>query len=77
MRTLASYLKVSDAAKLLGVTPKTLRNWDRSGKLKPVRNPANGYRLYCPEDIASFLSRLDEGSAQHDPAGGACVSEAR
>ncbi len=59
MRTLAAYLKVSEAAKFLGITPKTLRNWDGSGKLKPVRNPANGYRLYRREDLEAFLARVE------------------
>ena len=59
MRSLAAYLKVSEAAKVLGIAPKTLRNWDRSGKLKPVRNPANGYRLYRREDLESFLAQVE------------------
>ena len=39
-------LTVSEAAAKLGVTPATLRNWDRAGKLKPIRHPLNKYRLY-------------------------------
>ena len=70
-------MKASEAAKLLGVTPKTFRNWDRSGKLKPVRNPANGYQLYSHEDTAAYLSQLDRNTDRYDSAGGACVSEVR
>jgi PAS domain S-box-containing protein/excisionase family DNA binding protein len=40
------HLSVAEAAELLGVSPSTLRNWDRSGKLKPVRHPLNKYRIY-------------------------------
>ena len=36
---LCEYLTVSEAAELLGVSPGTLRNWDRTGKLKPHRHP--------------------------------------
>ena len=39
----ADYLKVKEAAVFLGVSPSTLRNWDREGKLKAKRHPVNGY----------------------------------
>ncbi|MGL6229408.1 MAG: MerR family DNA-binding transcriptional regulator, partial [Culicoidibacterales bacterium] len=29
------YYSIAQTSKLLGVTAQTLRNWDRSGKLKP------------------------------------------
>ena len=57
---LASYLTVKDAAKLLGVTPTTLRNWEKSGKLVPRRHPINRYRLYRREELAKMLEQLSE-----------------
>ncbi|MFN0166678.1 MAG: MerR family DNA-binding transcriptional regulator [Bryobacteraceae bacterium] len=36
------FVKIHEAADLLGVTEQTLRNWDRARKLKPVRHPING-----------------------------------
>lgn len=33
-------------AKLVGVTPQTLRNWEKSNKLIPAKRAANGYRYY-------------------------------
>ena len=56
------------AAEMLGVSASTLRNWDRSGKLKAARNPMNGYRLYRHEDIARLLARIQNGIA--GPASG-------
>jgi len=53
------YLKVKEVANLLGVTPLTLRNWDKSGKLKAYRHPLNNYRIYKPEDIEFFLRKLE------------------
>ena len=53
------YLTVKEAADLLEVTPLTLRNWDKSGKLKALRNPINNYRVYKPEDIEFFLRKLE------------------
>lgn len=53
------YLRVNEAAKLLGVTPLTLRNWDKSGKLKAIRHPFNNYRIYKPGDIELFLRKME------------------
>ena len=55
MNTKPEYLTIKDAAELLGVTPTTLRNWDKSKKLVAHRNPANGYRLYAVEDVTKIL----------------------
>jgi excisionase family DNA binding protein len=54
---LGEYLTVKEAASLLGVSTKTLRNWDRSGKLKPRRHPVNGYRLYRSEELHALLEK--------------------
>jgi DNA-binding transcriptional MerR regulator len=55
---LADYLTVSKAATFLGVSPATLRNWDRAAKLKPVRHPVNRYRLYRRSDLEELLDRV-------------------
>jgi PAS domain S-box-containing protein len=52
---LAEYLTVSEAAAFLGVSPWTLRNWDKADKLKPVRHPVNGYRMYRQQDLEAVL----------------------
>lgn len=50
--TMADFLTVGEAAKILGVSVSTLRNWDRRGKLRPLRHPINGYRIYRAEEIS-------------------------
>lgn len=55
------YLKIKEVADLLGVTPLTLRNWDKAGKLKAYRHPINNYRVYKPEDIELFLRKIESG----------------
>jgi MerR family transcriptional regulator, copper efflux regulator len=52
------YVTVGEAAGFLGVSTTTLRNWDRSGKLKAYRHPINGYRLYRREDLEALLRRV-------------------
>ncbi|GAA0238056.1 MerR family transcriptional regulator [Cryptosporangium japonicum] len=43
-------LPVSAVARRLGVSPATLRKWERAGILVPPRDRA-GYRLYRPDDV--------------------------
>ena len=57
--TQRDWLQVGDAASLLGVSEKTLRNWDRAGKLRPVRHPINGYRLYRASDLHGLKRELN------------------
>ena len=56
------YLTVSEAADLLGVSASTLRNWDRMGKVKAIRHPMNGYRLYRKEELLNLLEKVQDGS---------------
>ena len=46
MLDLRDFVTIRQAAGVIGVSPATLRNWDRGGKLKALRNLANRYRLY-------------------------------
>lgn len=46
MTDFKEYLRVKQAADLLGVTVMTLYRRDAKGKLKPFRHPVNNYRLY-------------------------------
>src|SRR5436190_14230691 len=55
----ADVLTISEAADFLGVSTATLRNWDRSGKLKPRRHPQNRYRIYLHEDLEAVLRSAD------------------
>lgn len=45
------FLQVSEAAEYIGVSPQTLRRWDRDGRLTAVRRPENGYRYYRRSDL--------------------------
>lgn len=57
-----SFLTIAEAAKLLGVSVSTLRNWDRQNKLKPRRHPINGYRIYDCAEIVRLKKEI-EGNA--------------
>lgn len=59
------YLKVKEVASLLSVTPLTLRNWDKSGRLKALRNPINNYRVYKADEVELFLRRVESKGKVH------------
>ncbi len=53
------YITIKEAGKMLGVTPLTLRNWDKNGKLKAYRHPMNNYRVYKVADIEKVLAGIE------------------
>ena len=59
MNIARKYLSIKQAASVIGVTPLTLRNWDRAGKLSSYRNPINNYRYYRLDQIDAFLRQME------------------
>ncbi|MBH5317909.1 MerR family transcriptional regulator [Paenibacillus sp. GSMTC-2017] len=47
-------MKVHEAAKALGVTPRTLRFYEEKGLIAPIKEIENGYRFYRQEDIETL-----------------------
>ena len=43
---LSRYIKIGQASELLGVSPQTLRRWEREGQLSPDRRSEGGTRYY-------------------------------
>lgn len=58
MPSMGSLLTVGEAAEFLGVSASTIRNWDRSGKLKAIRHPVNNYRLYDRYELETLLGQI-------------------
>ncbi len=61
-------LSVSEAASFIRVSASTIRNWDRTGKLKAVRHPINNYRLYDRKQLQDLLDRIghDKSSSEDE-----------
>lgn len=55
---LSEYVKVAEAAKVLGVSQGTVRAWAEAGKIPVHKNPANGYRLFRRDDLDRFLAEI-------------------
>ncbi len=52
------FLKIKEAAAFIGVTPSTLRNWEKDGKISSYRNPVNNWRLYNKEELVKLLDNI-------------------
>ncbi|MBI2817808.1 MAG: helix-turn-helix domain-containing protein [Acidobacteria bacterium] len=48
------FLTTSEAAKILRLTPASVRALERSGKMKALRTPS-GVRIFRLEDVQRFL----------------------
>lgn len=55
-------ISIKEASSMLGVTPLTLRNWDKSGKLVPLRHPLNNYRVYKRQDIENLIAEIENNT---------------
>lgn len=55
------YFSIKEAAEILGVSPLTLRNWDKSGKFKAQRHPMNNYRVYKLSALERVIEDIESG----------------
>jgi excisionase family DNA binding protein len=52
---LKEFLTVGEVCRFFNVHPNTLRNWDKSGKLKALRIGDRKDRRYKKDDVLSFF----------------------
>lgn len=50
---------IGKVSKMIGVTAKTLREWDRLGKLKPHHVSDSGYRYYSQAQVNELLRKKE------------------
>ena len=58
MAKINEFMTVGEASDYLGVSPTSLRRWDRAGKLRARRHPVSRYRLYLKDDLDKFLGEF-------------------
>ncbi len=56
------YFSIKEAAEILGVSPLTLRNWDKSGKFRAGRHPMNNYRVYKLSSLEKIIEDIEGGT---------------
>ena len=64
MQKFDGYLRIAEAAELLGVSVNTLRNWGKAGKITEHRHPINNYRLYKKTDLQCLLRELEQSASR-------------
>ena len=69
-------LTITEVAKAVGVTPRTIMRWEKAGKIKRSKRDWRGWRFYYKEDIAE-IKRFVESSYEYDHENGAIVSLAK
>jgi DNA (cytosine-5)-methyltransferase 1 len=58
MQSTNDFLLVTEAAEFLGVSPNTIRNWGRDGKIVEYRHPVNNYRLFKRTELERIRKKL-------------------
>ena len=49
-------LNITEASKLIAVSTKTLRRWEKEGKITPYKTPG-GHRRYDKEDVLKIIGK--------------------
>jgi DNA-binding transcriptional MerR regulator/quercetin dioxygenase-like cupin family protein len=69
------YYRIGEAARILGISPSSLRNWERMGLLVPVRSQGL-YRWYSREDLHKLRKIKFLRHSRHvNPAGIAAMMQ--
>lgn len=61
---MTKYLTISETAKLLNKSTKTLRRWDEEGKLSAVREPISNYRVYRKDEVETLFAEFLQKDVQ-------------
>ena len=56
--TVEDRLSITQVAKELGVTTKTITRWEKAGKVKPAKRDWKGWRVYSLEDMRELQGFL-------------------
>lgn len=69
------YVRVKQAAAMLGLSPNTVRKWGALGKIPEFRHPVNTYRLYRRSDLEKLIAQVEQSRTQ--PTGGRRLGKPR
>jgi len=47
-------MTITEIAKILGVTPKTITRWEKTGKVRKSRRDWRGWRVYEKDDLVNI-----------------------
>ena len=61
-------LTITDVAKHLGVTPRTIMRWEKTGKIKRSKRDWRGWRFYMKSDLDE-IKRFYESAYEYNGNG--------
>lgn len=61
-----SYLSIGEFAEAIGKTTQTIRNWDKSGYLKPAKIGLGGHRYYTQSQVDNYLGKKKISSCEFE-----------
>ncbi len=56
---LDGWLSVTEVAKKLGVSSKTITRWEKAGKIKRAKRDWRGWRVYSPDELEEMRSFVE------------------
>jgi len=62
---MSALLKIGEAARVLGIHPRTLRSWSEQGHIPYLQTPG-GHRRFRKVDLESFLRTIEHGQQGQD-----------
>lgn len=62
------FITIKEAAKILGVSTLTLRNWDNNGRFPAARHPISNYRVYMIKDLEDLLISIQLSKGHKRPS---------
>ena len=68
------YYSIGKFSELIGVTQQSLRNWDKTGRLKPHHVSGSGFRYYSQEQLYHYLGLQSKSSKNRKVVGYCRVS---
>lgn len=69
-------LTITEVAKYIGVTPRTIMRWEKTGKIKRSRRDWRGWRFYLKEDLED-IRKFYESSYEYNEEGSALMGLAK
>jgi DNA-binding transcriptional MerR regulator len=52
-------ITITEVAKALGVTTKTITRWEKAGKVKKAKRDWRGWRIYTTADVQELKSLVE------------------
>lgn len=56
---LTTRLSITDIAKELGISPKTITRWEKAGKIKRAKRDWRGWRVYSSDDLEEMKTFVE------------------